>query len=119
MNRARYRLPLLPLFLFSLILNGCEAGDIGSSSSSAQVDNSDDHSVIGDTNCSFLCETTAAGVNFTRTCDGAQVSSGSFTDGTTCSQAASQFGEDGDVVGETESSVQNPGVNQGIDEGTL
>ena len=76
-----------------LLLSSCTAGDIGSSASNsnASVDQSDDHSITGDTECSISCNTQPDGrVDFIKTCNGAQTSSGTFNDGTTCQQIAEE-----------------------------
>lgn len=71
---------LLPLLL--LLLSACQAGDIGSSttSSSATVDNSDDHSVHGDTNCTVTVSVQPVdGVcTFSHECSGSTVDAGEF-----------------------------------------
>lgn len=86
-----------------LLLSACTAGDIGSSASSsnASVDQSDDHSITGDTNCSVQCTELRDGedvieAEYIKLCNGAQVSSGSFTDGTTCKQVSEK--EDAPLV---------------------
>lgn len=62
---------LTPLLLFSL--NGCKAGDIGSSTSTSSVDNSVDNSLNGVSKCtdgtSLVCKDAGAGsFEVTREC---------------------------------------------------
>lgn len=111
-NRPLRHLLSSPLSLLVLLssfsLSACKAGDIGSSSSNAAVDNSvDDHAVIGDTECQVTChaDEDEGTVDFVRVCNGAQVSSGSFTDGRSCGQVAEQVSEPGDSFNESEQPV--------------
>lgn len=80
------KLPLCLLalpFLFSL--SSC-AGDILSEDNPTDNSVTDNHQ-IGDTMCSTSCTTHEDGsVEYEKICNGAQVSSGSFTDGTTCAE---------------------------------
>lgn len=64
---------LLPSSLSLLILSGCEAGDIGSSTSTSSVDQSVDNSLHGISKCtdgtSLVCQDVGAGAfSVTREC---------------------------------------------------
>lgn len=73
------------------------------------MDNStDDHAQIGDTHCTVTCHTDSDtnDVEFVRECDGAQVESGNFTDGsTTCGDLQVQAEANGDSFQESEQPV--------------
>lgn len=72
------------------------------------VDNStDDHSQVGDTQCSVKCDINEDGeVEFVKICNGAQVSSGTFNDGTSCADIIAQ------QTNQDESSVTDEAIEQ-------